>query len=418
MLFRILTVWGFFDTLPTAPFGLWDPRYWGENMNKKLFRKILSYVLVAVATAAITVAMLLPVSGALGAGSKLRQLENLILDRYVDGADQKELEDAAAQAMIEALGDRWSYYMTAEEYEARQEQQNNAYVGIGVTIDAQNTENGMTILAVAEGGPAAAAGLQPGDVIVGAEGQSVLGMTSSDVQAIIKGKEGTAVQITYLRGGQEFAVTITRATVKTPVATAKMLENNIGLVTIVNFNANCAEETKAAVQKLLDEGAEKLIFDVRNNPGGRVTELVSILDYLLPEGVLFRSVNYKGTEDVDKSDAACLEIPMAVLVNGSSYSAAEFFAAALQEYEWATVVGEKTVGKGKYQVTYVLNDGSAVGLSIGKYYTPRGKHLEGVGILPDVVVPVNAETAAAILAGSLEPEKDPQLQGAIRALLE
>ena len=378
----------------------------------------MPYILVAVITAALTVAVLLPVSGVLGASSKLQQLENLILNYYVDVADAKELEDAAAQAMIEALGDRWSYYMTAEEYESRQEQQNNAYVGIGVTIDAQDTQNGITIIAVAEGGPAEAAGLQPGDVIVAAEGQSVLGMTTGEVQTIIKGKEGTAVQITYLRNGEEFSVTMARATVKTPVATAQMLPGNIGVVTIVNFNANCAKETKAAIQKLLDEGAEKLIFDVRNNPGGRVTELVSVLDYLLPEGVLFRSVDYKGVEDVDNSDAACLEIPMAVLVNGNSYSAAEFFAAALQEYQWATIVGEKTVGKGNYQVTYVLRDGSAVGLSIGKYYTPQGKHLEGAGIMPDVVVPVDAETAAAIYAGSLEPEKDPQLQGAIRALLE
>ena len=387
-------------------------------MNNKLFRKILSYVLVAVTTAALTVAVLLPVSGIFGGSSKLQQLENLILNYYVGGADAKELEDAAAQAMIEALGDRWSYYMTAEEYESRQEQQNNAYVGIGVTIDAQNTQNGMVITAVAANGPAEAAGLLPGDVIIGAEGQSIVGMTSGEAQSIIKGKEGTAVQLTYLREGEEFTVTITRATVKTPVATAKLLPGNIGVVTIVNFNANCAAETKAAIQQMLDAGAEKLIFDVRNNPGGWVTELVSILDYLLPEGVLFRSVDYKGAEDVDKSDAACLEMPMAVLVNGSSYSAAEFFAAALQEYGWATVVGEKTVGKGNYQLTYVLNDGSAVGLSTGKYYTPQGKHLEGVGILPDVVTPVDAQTAAAIRAGILEPENDPQLQSAIRALSE
>lgn len=385
-------------------------------MNNKLFRKILSYVLVAVTTAALTVAVLLPVSGVLGRYSKLQQLENLILNYYVDGADQKELEDAAAQAMIETLGDRWSYYMTAEEYESRQEQQNNAYVGIGVTIDAQNTQNGMQIISVAEGGPAEAAGLLPGDVIIGAEGQSIVGMASGEAQNIIKGKEGTTVQITYLREGEEFTVTVTRATVKTLVATAKLLPGNIGVVTIVNFNANCAAETKAAIQQMLDAGAEKLIFDVRNNPGGWVTELVGILDYLLPEGVLFRSVDYKGVESVDKSDDACLEMPMAVLVNESSYSAAEFFAAALQEYGWATVVGEKTVGKGNYQVTYVLNDGSAVGLSTGKYYTPQGKHLEGVGILPDVVTPVDAQTAAAIRAGILDPEKDPQLQSAVKAL--
>lgn len=387
-------------------------------MNKKLFKKILSYVLVAVVTAALTVAVLLPVSGVLGRSSKLQQLENLILKYYVDDADQKKLEDAAANAMIDALGDRWSYYMTAEEYESRQEQQNNAYVGIGVTIDAQNIQNGMIIIAVAEGGPAEKAGLLPGDIIIGADGQSIVGMTSGEAQSIIKGKAGTTVQLTYLREGEEYSVGITRATVKTPVATAKLLPGNIGVVTIVNFNANCADETKAAIQQMLDAGAEKLIFDVRNNPGGRVTELVSILDYLLPEGDLFRSVDYQGKESVDKSDVACLKMPMAVLVNGNSYSAAEFFAAALQEYGWATVVGEKTVGKGNYQVTYVLKDGSAVGLSIGKYYTPQGKHLEGVGILPDVVTPVDAQTAAAIYAGILEPEDDPQLQSAIKALTE
>ena len=387
-------------------------------MNKKPIVLVLSHLVVAVTTAVLTVAVILFSSGTLMGSNKLQQLENLILNNYVDGADQKELEDAAAQAMIETLGDRWSYYMTSEEFAVQLEQQNNAYVGIGVTIDGQNTQEGMRIIAVSEGGPAEKAGMQPGDLITAADGESLLGKSTSEVQGIIKGKAGTSVQITYLRNGEEFTVSVTRATVKTPVAKAQMLPGNIGLVTIVNFNANCATETKAAIQKLLDEGAEKLIFDVRNNPGGRVTELVSILDYLLPEGALFRSKDNKGKESVENSDAACLEMPMAVLVNGNSYSAAEFFAAALQEYEWATVVGEKTVGKGNYQLTYTLKDGSAVGLSVGKYYTPQGKHLEGVGILPDVVVPVDTETAAAIYAGTIDPEEDPQVQSAIRALSE
>ena len=387
-------------------------------MNKKPIFLVLTHFLVAVTAVVLTVAVIFFSNGTLKGSNKLQQLENLILNNYVDGADQKELEDAAAQAMIETLGDRWSYYMTAEEYEAQMEQNNNAYVGIGVTISGQDTENGMLIIAVAEGGPAEKAGLLPGDLIIAADGQSIVGKTTGEVQGIIKGKEGTTVQITYLRNGVESTVAVTRATVKTPVAKAKMLPGNIGLVTIVNFNANCAKETKAAVQKLLDEGAQKLIFDVRNNPGGRVTELVSVLDYLLPEGALFRSKDNKGRESVENSDAACLEMPMAVLVNGNSYSAAEFFAAALQEYEWATVVGEKTVGKGNYQVTYKLQDGSAVGLSIGKYYTPQGKHLEGVGIMPDVVVPVDDKTAAAIYAGTLDPEEDPQIQSAIKALTE
>ena len=387
-------------------------------MKKKTIFQILSHLLVAVATAALTVLAILFSNGNLRGFNKLQQLENLLLNNYVDGADQKALEDAAAEAMVEAVGDRWSYYMTAEEYEAQLEQVNNAYVGIGVTIDGQNTQDGMHIIAVAEGGPAEKAGLMAGDRIIAADAQSIVGKTTAEVQSLIKGKEGAVVQITYLRDDAEYTVAVTRGVVKTPVATAQMLPGNIGLVTIVNFNANCKSQTKAAVLKLLDEGAQKLIFDVRNNPGGRVTELVSLLDYLLPEGVLFRSVDNRGRESVDHSDSACLEIPMAVLVNGNSYSAAEFFAAALQEYEWATIVGEKTVGKGNYQVTYKLKDGSAVGLSVGKYYTPQGKHLEGVGIMPDVVVPVDAETAAKIRAGALEPEEDPQIQSAIKALTQ
>ncbi len=387
-------------------------------MKKKTIFQILSHLLVAVATAALTVLVILFNNGTLMGSNKLQQLENIIINEYVDGADQKELEDAAAQAMVDALGDRWSYYLTAEEYEAQLEQINNAYVGIGVTVSGQNTEKGMLILAVSEGGPAEKAGLLAGDLIIAADGQSVVGKTTAEVQSLIKGKEGTVVQITYLRDDAEYTVAVTRGVVKTPVATEQMLPGKIGLITIENFNANSAKETKSAIQKLVDEGAEKLIFDVRNNPGGRVSELVKILDYLLPEGALFRSKDNKGKESVDHSDAACLEMPMAVLVNENSYSAAEFFAAALQEYEWATIVGEKTVGKGNYQVTYKLQDGSAVGVSVGKYYTPQGKHLEGVGVMPDVVVSVDEKTAAAIYAGTIAPENDPQLQSAIKALTE
>jgi len=383
--------------------------------NKQLFQ-ILTHVLVAVVTATVTVALILFTGAESPQRSKLQQLEDLILDRFVDGAEAKELEDAAANGMVESLGDRWSYYLTAEEYKTALEQRKNAYVGIGVTIDAQNTQNGLTVLEVAKGGPAEKAGMLPGDVIVGVSGQNIVGMDTADVQAMIKGKEGTVVSLTVRRSDEEQTITVTRATVKTPVATGQLLSGGIGLVTIENFNDNCAVETKAAIAQVLEQGAKKLVFDVRNNPGGAVTELVSLLDHLLPEGVLFRSVDHKGTESIEESDEACLELPMAVLVNGSSYSAAEFFAAALSEYDWAVVVGEQTSGKGNYQMLFPLADGSAVGLSVGKYYTPEGKHLQNVGILPDVVVPVDEQTAAAIYAGILEPEDDPQLQSAIKAL--
>ena len=170
------------------------------------------------------------------------------------------------------------------------------------------------------------------------------------------------------------------------------------------------------MEELTEQGATALIFDVRNNPGGYTSELVKLLDHLLPAGDLFRQVNYAGKESVDKSDAACLEMPMAVLINGNSYSAAEFFAAALQEYEWATVVGEKTTGKGYFQTTFKLPDGSAVGLSIGKYFTPKGVSLANTGVTPDVPVEVDDRTESEIYYGTLDPMEDPQILAAIAVL--
>ena len=378
-------------------------------MGKKIL-KVLSYVLVAIVAAGITLCLTWKPNHY----SKLEQLQSLLLERYINGGDATALEDAAAHAMVGALGDRWSYYISAADFAAYEEQKNNAYVGIGVTINA--TEQGYPILKVTEGGPAEEAGLLADDVIVAVDGTSVAGMPIEEGKALVKGEAGTKVNITVLRAGKELTFAVERRMVKTVVASAQMLEGNIGLVTIENFNANCYNESKAAVQSMLDQGAVALIFDVRFNGGGYANEMVKLLDYLLPEGQLFRTLDYQGKEAISNSDAACVEIPMAVLVNGSSYSAAEFFAAALQEYEWATVVGETTSGKGHFQVTYQLSDGSAVGLSIGKYFTPKGLCLEGLGITPDVLVQVDDATASAIYAGTLDPMEDPQILAAIEAL--
>ena len=190
-----------------------------------------------------------------------------------------------------------------------------------------------------------------------------------------------------------------------------MLTEDTGYVVIRNFHDGAGKETIAQVERLLEEGAQRLIFDVRDNPGGYVHEMVEALDYLLPEGPLFRSVNYNGKEDIDESDADCLEIPMAVLINGNTYSAAEFFAAALVEYDWAVSVGEPTCGKGYYQTTIELGDGSAVQLSTGAYTTPNGVNLtEAGGLKPDI--PVDTAQTAVTLAD------DPQVLAAIQALTE
>ena len=254
--------------------------------------------------------------------------------------------------------------------------------------------------------------------IVAVDGQSILAMTVAEVKELIRGEVNSMVQITVMRGTEERTVTVTRKQIKTPVAMATMLQDHIGLVTIKNFNTNSKSETIAAMEQLLAQGAQKLIFDVRNNPGGSAGEMVGILDYLLPAVEVFRTEDYQGNTSVEYSDEKCLDIPMAVVVNGESYSAAEFFAAALSEYEWAVVVGEKTCGKGYFQYTYQLPDGSAVGLSVGKYYTPKGLSLANVGVTPDVLQTVTKEQSQAISAGTLAPENDPQIQAAVNALNE
>lgn len=379
---------------------------------KKLIT-VLSYLTTAMAACAVT---LLVTIGRTPGATKLDQVEYLIKNRFIEEADMEKAEDAAATAMIDSLGDRWSYYLSAADYATHKEQVENAYVGIGITISPEESGQGFLILAVQKDSGAEAAGLLAGDIITGAEGQDVRGMTTAQLRDIIRGKEGTSVSLEITRDSEVLRVQVTRMQILTEVVRYEMLENNIGLIAISNFDARCADETIAAIEALREQGAQALIFDVRNNPGGYATELVKVLDYLLPEGDLFRTLDYAGRETVDKSDASFLDMPIAVVCNEDSYSAAEFFPAAIQEYGAGTIVGMPTCGKGYFQYTYELSDGSAVGLSAGKYFTPSGKSLIGTGIQPDVVMEVDDETRAKIAYGTLDAKDDPQIQAAVDIL--
>ena len=379
---------------------------------KKLIT-VLSYLTTAMAACAVT---LLVTIGKTPGSTKLDQVEYLIKNRFIEEADMEKAEDAAATAMIDSLGDRWSYYLSAADYATHKEQVENAYVGIGITISPEENGQGFLILAVQKDSGAEAAGLLAGDIITGAESQDVRGMTTAQLRDIIRGKEGTSVSLEITRDSEVLRVQVTRMQILTEVVSYEMLENSIGLIAISNFDARCADETIAAIEAMREQGAQALIFDVRNNPGGYATELVKVLDYLLPEGDLFRTLDYAGRETVDKSDASFLDMPIAVVCNEDSYSAAEFFPAAIQEYGAGTIVGMPTCGKGYFQYTYELSDGSAVGLSAGKYFTPSGKSLIGTGIQPDVVVEVDDETRAKIAYGTLDAKDDPQIQAAVDIL--
>ena len=382
-------------------------------MKKKVLL-VLSYVLVAALACGSTLGIVYYGTGY----SKLDELENLIFLRFVGDADQTAMEDAAAYAIVDALGDRWSYYIPAADFDAFQDNANNAYVGIGVSVTALEDGTGFLVAKVEPGGPADQGGMEVGDIIIQVEDQSVEGLTVSELSKRIKGEENTSVTITVLREGEGISLYLTRKRVETAVARGSMLNEHVGLVTITNFDERCADETISAIQKVLDQGADMLLFDVRNNPGGYVDELCRVLDYLLPEGNLIRMVGTAEKEETKTSDETCVKVPMAVLVNADSYSAAELFAADLREYGVAKIFGEQTCGKGFYQNLFQFQDGSAVGLSIGRYYTSKGENLEGVGLTPDVEVKMNDTEKAQLLSGLLETEKDPQLQEALNYLMD
>lgn len=350
--------------------------------------------------------------------SKVAEVESYLNEFFVDDYDDGALADAAAAAMVNATGDRWSYYLSADEYDAYQERVDNAYVGIGITITEHPELGGLLIESVTPGSPAEEAGVLVGDILAEVEGVSTVELGSEETKNRVRGEEGTEVTLTFSRDGEEYVRTITRRSIEVKVAQDEMLDGDIGYIVIENFDSRCAQETLDAMRRMMQAGAKGLIFDVRFNGGGYKNEMVQILDEILPKGVIFRSVDYTGKTVEDVSEASCIELPMAVLVNEDSYSAAEFFAAVLQEYDWATVVGTKTCGKGNYQQAFHLKDGSLLNISTGKYYLPSGASLTDVGVTPDVIVELDEQQYAELYYGLLEKEDDLQLQAAIQAVAE
>lgn len=352
---------------------------------------------------------------------KYTELMNIV-DQFFIGEDVDEtaVNDAMAGAVVTALGDRWSYYVSAEDYQSYLDNINNAYVGVGITITAKNDEEGnllgYEVTDVTAGGSAEGAGVLAGDVLIAVDGTSVTDITLTETKNMVKGKEGTTVVLTFQRGQAQLELEVTRKSFTLIPAEGSMIAGNVGYIVIDNFDAGCAETVKGLIETLKEQGAESLLFDVRNNPGGLKRELTDLLDYLLPEGTIFHTLNYAGEEEIVTSDASFVDMPMACLVNASSYSAAEYFACCIQEYGMGKVVGQKTFGKGYYQIGITLSDGSCVNLSVGKYYTPSGESLIDVGVQPDVELELDDELATKLAQGKLLPEEDPQVQAALATL--
>ena len=368
-------------------------------MRTKRFSALHLIILLPV-TMLLTAGVLLAVFYGIFGKEGLSLLEGLYLvnSRFVGEYDETQVVDSALSGMVDGLGDRWSYYLTEEEYEAQNQRRTNQYVGIGVTVNYES-EDGLTIVEVTEGGPAEAAGLQGGEVITAVDGFSLAGEARYEGAERIQGEEGTTVTLEVLgTDGETRTVEMTRASLDSDPVTAKMLEGNVGYVALANFYDHSADRLKEEVTRLQEEGAEALVFDMRNNGGGYLSELTEMLDFLLPEGPIFISRDRAGNEEVTQSDAACVDLPMAVLVNANTYSAAEFFAAELQEQGVAVIVGEPTSGKGYSQQTFALPHGGAMAISTGAYFTGNGTSLIGTGLTLDREVYLTDEGDAQLEA--------------------
>jgi carboxyl-terminal processing protease len=315
------------------------------------------------------------------------EIINTIRDNYVNEFDESNINSTVGKAIVDSLGDKWSYYMSPEEYELYKLSNENEYEGLGITIYRASEDDDYQIASVIAGSPAEEAGVEVGMILEKVDGDPVKDLTPTELREKILSKLNSSVLLTVSKDGKSMSISVDcKKNYKNPVS-YEMKDNNVGYIKIENFNAGASDEAKKAVQSLINLGATSLVFDVRDNPGGLVSELTKLLDYLLPEGDIFVSVDRDGNETVTTSDNMCTQIPMVVLVNENTYSAAEYFAAALREYNWATIVGTQTTGKAESQITIPLSDGSAIHISSQKYLTPQRVDLaEQGGVTPDVIV--------------------------------
>ena len=345
---------------------------------------------------------------------KLREIDSIAVSQYVGELDEEAVADYAAVGYVAGLGDQWSSYIPADQYE--QYRMNSEGQGCGIGVSVISTQDSIRVNLVYDDSPAAQAGIVKGDYIVGAAGLTVEADGADAVIDAIRGDEGTEVTVSVRKDGTDAVqeLTMQRAVVTQKMAWGQMLDGNVGYIRIENFHVGSAEQFNQTLDGLIADGAQSLVIDVRHNGGGRVKEMSEALDPLLPEGTIMTLRTKDGHETVYSSDAEQLELPIAVLIDDQSISAAEFFAAALQEYDCATLVGTHTTGKGRAQQTFELSDGSAVNLSVEEYFTPNGNSLADVGIAPDIEVTLTEEQQADFYF--LAPEDDPQLQKAVETV--
>lgn len=346
---------------------------------------------------------------------KIDELMSYIDLYYNDDYDEEDIRNAIYAGTLEGLGDPYSVYYTADEYKDMQINTSGNYYGIGAALSQDAKTKEVTISKVYEGTPAEEAGLKDGDQIIKVNDTE---STSKELSALvqeIRGEEGTTVHLQVYRASNNktFEIDVERKNVELPSITSKMLDGGIGYIQISEFQSKTDEQFKSALADLKKQGMKSLIVDVRSNPGGLINAASNILDQILPEGTVVYTEDKYGKREDYTSDSNCLDCPIAVLVNENSASASEIFAGAIKDYNYGTLIGTKTFGKGIVQTVFPLEDGDAVKITTAKYYTPKGNYIHEVGIEPDIELTYKYSGPED---GAYDMKYDNQVQKAIEVL--
>lgn len=317
---------------------------------------------------------------------KLNAIDSVLESFYFGDVDDETAKDNIYKAYLSSYGDKYTMYYTADEYKALKESTNGKFYGIGAVCQLSG-EGGVLLVDVYDNGAGYQAGLRSGDRVVNVDGRDITDMELSSAVALIKGDKGTSVTLEVIRGTERLTFSAVRDAVEAKTVSYTLLDNNIGYLSISQFEEVTTKQFKAAVEDLQSQGMKGLVIDIRNNPGGLLDTVVGMLKYMLPDGLIVYTEDKQGNRKEYKGqDNDEFNLPLAVIVNGNSASASEIFAGAIQDYSKGTIIGTQTYGKGIVQTVKPLTDGSAIKFTIAKYFTPKGQDIHGKGVTPDMVV--------------------------------